>query len=108
MDGVATTENERKSSENGSKNWAKVCCNHRVIPMLTRRVEKRAPAQKAETDFFALLREKSVAGEGLAWKDVRPFSYVDGKKIIRAGKIQAIRRSPLWGSRIILLARGVV
>ena len=32
--------------------------------------EKRAAAQKAERDFFALLRENN-AGEGLAWKDFK-------------------------------------
>ncbi|KAJ7744447.1 hypothetical protein DFH07DRAFT_924950 [Mycena maculata] len=33
--------------------------------------KKRAAAQKAETDFFVLLREKVVQNEGLAWKDVK-------------------------------------
>ncbi|KAJ7638797.1 Hsp90 protein-domain-containing protein [Roridomyces roridus] len=33
--------------------------------------KKRAAAQKAEADFFTLLREKVVADEGLAWKDMK-------------------------------------
>ncbi|KAJ7700068.1 Hsp90 protein-domain-containing protein [Mycena rosella] len=32
---------------------------------------KRAAAQKAETDFFALLRERVVVSDGLAWRDVK-------------------------------------
>ena len=32
--------------------------------------EKRALAQKAEADFFALLRECGIAQDGAVWKDV--------------------------------------
>ncbi|KAJ7129695.1 Hsp90 protein-domain-containing protein [Mycena epipterygia] len=32
---------------------------------------KRAAAQKAELDFFALLRERTVGNEGLVWKEVK-------------------------------------
>lgn len=34
-------------------------------------LEKRAAAQKAEADFFALLKESGIATEGAVWKDVR-------------------------------------
>lgn len=34
-------------------------------------VEKRAAAQKAEADFFALLKESGIATPGAVWKDVR-------------------------------------
>ena len=32
--------------------------------------EKRAAAQKAEADFFALLKESGLAKPGAVWKDV--------------------------------------
>ena len=32
--------------------------------------EKRAAAQKAEADFFALLRESGLAKPGAVWKEV--------------------------------------
>lgn len=32
--------------------------------------EKRAAAQKAEADFFALLRESGLARPGAVWKEV--------------------------------------
>jgi hypothetical protein len=35
-------------------------------------VEKRAAAQKAEADFFALLKESGIATLGAVWKDVGP------------------------------------
>ena len=34
-------------------------------------LEKRAAAQEAEADFFALLKESGVATPGAVWKDVR-------------------------------------
>jgi len=37
------------------------------------RLEKRATAEKAESDFFSLLRESGLAQSGLSWKDVRVF-----------------------------------
>lgn len=36
--------------------------------------EKRAAAQKAEADFFALLKESGIATPGAVWKDVGFFS----------------------------------
>jgi hypothetical protein len=38
--------------------------------------EKRAAAQKAEIDFFALLKESGVAKPGAVWKDVRDLLAV--------------------------------
>lgn len=38
---------------------------------------KRALAQKAEADFFALLRESGVAQQGAAWKEVKKAIYAD-------------------------------
>ena len=32
--------------------------------------EKRAAAQKAEADFFALLKESGLAKQGAVWKEV--------------------------------------
>lgn len=37
--------------------------------------EKRAAAQKAEADFFALLKESRVARKGSIWTDVRALSF---------------------------------
>ncbi len=34
-------------------------------------LEKRAAAQKAEADFFALLKESGLATPGAVWKEVR-------------------------------------
>ncbi|KAJ7228675.1 Hsp90 protein-domain-containing protein [Mycena pura] len=39
--------------------------------------KKRAAAQKAEADFFALLRERAVGQEGLPWKDVKRKLFDD-------------------------------
>ena len=36
--------------------------------------EKRAAAQKAEADFFALLKESGLAKPGAVWKEVRVLS----------------------------------
>jgi transcription elongation regulator 1 len=42
--------------------------NHSFSHLFTS--EKRAEAQKAETNFFALLKESGLAVSGAAWKDV--------------------------------------
>ncbi|GLB33792.1 putative FF domain containing protein [Lyophyllum shimeji] len=39
--------------------------------------KKRAMAEKAESDFFALLREKAEVKEGSVWKDVKRKLYDD-------------------------------
>jgi heat shock protein beta len=36
--------------------------------------EKRAAAQKAETDFFSLLKERKMSSSDLLWKDVHAFA----------------------------------
>lgn len=46
--------------------------------MLTLSAEKRAAAQKAEADFFALLKESSIAKPGAVWKEVGPNGTIRG------------------------------
>lgn len=40
-------------------------------------LEKRAAAQKAEADFFALLKESGLAKAGADWKEVKKHLYND-------------------------------
>ena len=41
--------------------------------------EKRAAAQKAETDFFALLKESGIAQPGAVWKEVGARSKITAR-----------------------------
>lgn len=71
-------ENARRDSENISRNWVKVSIINLycVQPLNMQPIEKREAAQKAETDFFALLRESGIAKQDAVWKEVRKSSSV--------------------------------
>ena len=84
MVGEETTARGKSDSENFSETSERV----RILPsgalLLMRWTlsEKRALAQKAETDFFALLRESGIAQDGAVWKEagnclVQPFNCSD-------------------------------
>lgn len=75
--GDATIENERKDLGSFWKIWGSVCsilCIWFGL-LLIFPPEKRAAAQKAETNFFALLKELPFT-EGLSWKEVWPSRFV--------------------------------
>lgn len=71
MGGEETIARGKSDSENFSETSERV----RVLPsgavllMRWSLSEKRALAQKAEADFFALLRESGIAQDGAVWKE---------------------------------------
>jgi len=75
--GDETTGNARRGSEIFSKSLANV--GHRITLVIYPfnvtfvMAEKRAAAQKAEADFFALLKESGIVQSDAAWKDVSGF-----------------------------------
>lgn len=71
-DGVRTSVSEKRDFVIISKNWAKVSLHQLWLRLhvLNLLPEKRAAAQKAEADFFALLKESGIAKPGAIWKDV--------------------------------------
>ena len=77
--GDETIEKERKDLGSSWKIWGSVCSFLWVwfTPPLISPQEKRAAAQKAEANFFGLLKEHSFA-EGLSWKEVWPSRFVFG------------------------------
>ena len=54
---------------------------------MTSPAEKRAAAQKAEADFFVLLKESGIAKPGAIWKEVRLRLILHGKRgsIVKRG-----------------------
>lgn len=69
--------NERSDSGSISGNWARVGLSMAllvlVIVLIDGVTEKRAAAQRAETDFFNLLKERNLTSSDLVWKDVQDF-----------------------------------
>ena len=65
-------------------------------------IEKRAAAQKAEADFFALLKESGIATPGAVWKEVK-------KKIVDDPRYDAVGSSSLREElfNTFMKARGV-
>jgi len=72
MVGEEMTERGRNGSENFSKSSERVRVLLYYIQSLISWIfsGKRALAQKAEADFFALLRESGIAQGGAIWKEV--------------------------------------
>jgi hypothetical protein len=56
--------------------------------------EKRAAAEKAEIDFFALLRGREGFGVGSVWKDVSIFYKATGRSTL--SMLAACRLSEAW------------
>ena len=46
------------------------------------KLEKRAAAQKAEIDFFALLKESGIARPGAVWKEVSHVYWITGNDLV--------------------------
>jgi hypothetical protein len=84
MAGEETIARGKSDSENFSETSERVrfLPSGAVLLMRWTFSEKRALAQKAEADFFALLRESGVAQDGAVWKEagnclVQPFNSSD-------------------------------
>jgi transcription elongation regulator 1 len=76
-DGAGMIGSERSDLENISRIWAKVSFSSGLAMDRATNLwftEKRAAAQKAETDFFSLLRERKLSSSDLLWKDVHAFA----------------------------------
>ena len=65
-------------------------------------IEKRAAAQRAEADFFALLKEKGKIGSDSVWKEVSRPKFLWSLCLLSAlGETRARQRPSLRRCRII-------